>query len=81
MAQVDSKDIVVLPKSVNTVRIASNLRGTLDGAGKLEKSDVERLDGVAAGGKQKRYASVLILSNVTLKTVYSHCQIYQASMA
>jgi len=50
-----SKDIVVLPKSVNTARIASNLRGALTGAGKLEKSDVEQLDGVAPGGKQKRF--------------------------
>ncbi|KAF8730655.1 hypothetical protein AX14_005301 [Amanita brunnescens Koide BX004] len=50
-----AKDIVVLSKSVNTDRIAANFKGALIGAKKLEQSDIERLDGLAASGKQKRF--------------------------
>ncbi|KAF8348456.1 NADP-dependent oxidoreductase domain-containing protein [Amanita rubescens] len=50
-----AKDIVILPKSVNTDRIAANFNGALTGAAKLEKSDIELLDGLAANGKQKRF--------------------------
>jgi len=46
---------VILPKSVNTDRISANLNGALTGVAKLEKSDIELLDGLAANGKQKRY--------------------------
>lgn len=49
-----AKDIVVLPKSVTPARIASNYIGAVTAAKKLTKEDVETLDGVAAGGKQKR---------------------------
>ncbi|KAK2461120.1 hypothetical protein APHAL10511_006647 [Amanita phalloides] len=50
-----AKDIVILPKSVRTTRIAANFTGALVGADKLTKSDIERLDGLADGGKQKRF--------------------------
>ncbi|KZP15753.1 Aldo/keto reductase [Athelia psychrophila] len=49
-----AKDIVVLPKSVTPARIASNYTGAVTAAKKLTKEDLETLDGVAAGGKQKR---------------------------
>ncbi|KZT69993.1 Aldo/keto reductase [Daedalea quercina L-15889] len=48
------KEIVTLPKSVTPARIASNYTGALAAASKLTKEDVEKLDGVAASGKQKR---------------------------
>jgi glycerol 2-dehydrogenase (NADP+) len=50
-----SKDIVVLPKSVTPTRIASNMKGAITAARKLDRSDMEKLDGVAASGKQKRF--------------------------
>ena len=50
-----AKEIVTLPKSVTPERIASNYRGALEAASKLTKEDLEKLDGVAASGKQKRY--------------------------
>ncbi|KAI0781929.1 Aldo/keto reductase [Abortiporus biennis] len=49
-----SKNIVVLPKSVTPSRIASNFKGAIAAKEKLTKEDVELLDGVAPGGKQKR---------------------------
>ena len=49
------KDIVVIVKSVTPARIASNLTGTLAVVPKLSAEDVEKLDGVAAAGKQKRF--------------------------
>lgn len=51
-----AKGIVVLSKSTNPDRITANFKGALTGAITLEKSDIERLDGLAASGKQKRYA-------------------------
>jgi len=50
-----AKEIVTLPKSVTPARIKSNFVGTLEAAKKLTKEDVERLDGLAAAGKQKRF--------------------------
>ena len=50
-----AKEIVTLPKSVTPARIASNYHGALAAASKLTKEDLEKLDGVAASGKQKRY--------------------------
>jgi glycerol 2-dehydrogenase (NADP+) len=51
------KDLVVLPKSVTPSRITSNLNGALAVYAKLETADVEKLDGVAAAGKQRRLVS------------------------
>ena len=45
---------MALPKSVTPSRIDANLTGFVDALGKLDDSDVEKLDGVAASGKQKR---------------------------
>ncbi|KAL5522804.1 hypothetical protein ACEPAG_8822 [Sanghuangporus baumii] len=55
LAYLVKKDIVVLVKSVTPARIASNLTGTLAAVPKLTVEDVEKLDGVAAAGKQKRF--------------------------
>lgn len=52
-----AKDIIVLAKSVTPSRIASNYTGALTAAKKLTKEDVERLDGLAAAGKQKRFVT------------------------
>jgi len=49
------KGIVVLPKSVTEERITANLHGSLAASSKLEPAEMEKLDGVAAGGKQKRF--------------------------
>ena len=46
---------MALPKSVTPSRIDANLTGFIDALGKLDESDVEKLDGVAASGKQKRF--------------------------
>lgn len=51
----DKKGCVALPKSVTPSRINDNLTGFIDALGKLDDSDVEKLDGVAASGKQKRF--------------------------
>jgi glycerol 2-dehydrogenase (NADP+) len=48
------KDIVVLPKSVTPSRISSNFAGAPTALSKLDAADIAKLDGVAAGGKQKR---------------------------
>jgi hypothetical protein len=50
-----AKGFVVLPKSVTPSRIASNLKGAIAASKALTKEEIERLDGVAAAGKQKRY--------------------------
>ncbi|THH09677.1 hypothetical protein EW145_g1850 [Phellinidium pouzarii] len=55
LAYLVKKDIVILPKSVTPTRIASNLFGTLAVLPKLDAADIEKLDGVAPGGKQKRF--------------------------
>lgn len=55
-----AKEIVTLPKSVTPARIASNYQGALAAASKLTKEDIEKLDGVAASGKQKRYVMPMI---------------------
>ena len=46
----------MLPKSVTPARIASNFTGALAAADKLSSdvADLQTLDGLAAGGKQKR---------------------------
>ena len=56
-------DIIILPKSVTPARIKSNMTDTLKVLPKLEPADVERLDGVAASGKQKRCAQSPTLSS------------------
>ncbi|KAF8636968.1 hypothetical protein AX17_003130 [Amanita inopinata Kibby_2008] len=50
-----SKDIVILPKSVTPARITSNVKGAA--SVKLEKAEIEQLDGLAASGKQKRFVT------------------------
>ncbi|KAG1852490.1 NADP-dependent oxidoreductase domain-containing protein [Suillus subluteus] len=50
-----TKDIVVLPKSMSPSRIESNLAGALEAYSVLTPEDIKILDGVAAGGKQKRF--------------------------
>lgn len=47
--------MVVLPKSVTPSRITSNLSGAIRALETLTKADVERLDGLAAAGKQNRF--------------------------
>lgn len=49
-----AKDVVILPKSVNPARIDANLNGAVAAYKALTKEDVEKLDAVAASGKQKR---------------------------
>jgi glycerol 2-dehydrogenase (NADP+) len=49
-----AKGIVVLPKSVTPARITSNLSGAVKALETLTKADIERLDNIAAAGKQKR---------------------------
>lgn len=50
-----AKGIVVLPKSVTPARITANLSGAVRAFETLTKVDVERLDALAAAGKQKRF--------------------------
>jgi len=50
-----AKGIVILPKSVTPARIATNSKGALEAQKKLSKGDLEKLDGVAPGGKQRRF--------------------------
>lgn len=50
-----AKEIVVLSKSVTPSRITSNLSGAIRALETLTKADLERLDGLAAAGKQKRF--------------------------
>ena len=49
-----AKGIVTLPKSVTPERIKANIEGALAAAKKLTPEDIERLDGVAATGKEVR---------------------------
>jgi len=49
-----AKGVVILPKSVTPARIMSNLKGAITAAQKMDEADIEKLDRVAAGGKQKR---------------------------
>lgn len=49
-----NKGFVVLPKSVTPSRVAANFTGALAAAEKLDAADIGSLDGLAAGGKQKR---------------------------
>ena len=49
-----AKGIVTLPKSVTPERIKANIKGALAAAKKLTPEDIERLDGVAATGKEVR---------------------------
>jgi len=55
LAWLYKKGCVALPKSVTPSRIDANFKGFVDALGKLDDSDVEKLDGVAASGKQKRF--------------------------
>ncbi|KAL0953976.1 hypothetical protein HGRIS_005135 [Hohenbuehelia grisea] len=50
-----TKGYVVLPKSVTPARIAANLTGAVAASKKLESADIQKLDGLAAAGKQKRF--------------------------
>ena len=50
-----AKGYVVLPKSVTPSRITANLKGTIAAYKALSKEDIEKLDSVAASGKQKRF--------------------------
>jgi hypothetical protein len=50
LASIVAKGHVVLPKSVTPARIESNLK-----AAQLDASDVEKLDSLAASGKQHRF--------------------------
>ncbi|KAF8897981.1 NADP-dependent oxidoreductase domain-containing protein [Mucidula mucida] len=52
-----AKGYVVLPKSVTPSRISDNLTGALTGQKKLTTEDIEKLDGLAATGKQKRFVT------------------------
>lgn len=52
-----ARGIVVLPKSVTPTRIEANFTGALTAYDKLTSHDVAKLDGVAAGGKQKRFVT------------------------
>ncbi|KAJ8515489.1 hypothetical protein ONZ45_g7101 [Pleurotus djamor] len=49
-----AKGIVLLPKSVTPSRIASNMTGAVAASKKLEQADIDKLDGLAEAGKQKR---------------------------
>ncbi|KAF7325595.1 Aldo-keto reductase [Mycena kentingensis (nom. inval.)] len=50
-----AKDIITLPKSVTPARIKANSDGPIVALSKLSAADVEKLDGLAAAGKQKRF--------------------------
>ncbi|KAF7316547.1 Aldo-keto reductase [Mycena indigotica] len=50
-----ANDIITLPKSVTPARIKANATGPIDAWAKLTKEDIEKLDGLAAAGKQKRF--------------------------
>ena len=55
------KGTVVLPKSVTPSRITENLRGVVSAFETLTKADIEKLDGLAAAGKQKRFVYSFLL--------------------
>ncbi|TFK38255.1 NADP-dependent oxidoreductase domain-containing protein [Crucibulum laeve] len=50
-----AKGFVVLPKSVTPARILSNLTGAITAAERLETADIEKIDALAPGGKQRRF--------------------------
>ncbi|TFY70350.1 hypothetical protein EVG20_g2661 [Dentipellis fragilis] len=50
-----AKGIVVLPKSVTPSRIEANYTGAVEASERLCAEDIERLDSLAPGGKQKRF--------------------------
>jgi len=50
-----AKDVIALPKSVTPARIASNVSGSLAALAKMQPADIEKIDGLAAAGKQKRF--------------------------
>lgn len=52
-----AKNIITLTKSVTPARITANLKGALAGASKLDKEDIEKIDGLAAAGKQRRFVT------------------------
>ena len=56
----------MLPKSVTPTRVASNYTGSIAALEKLDASDIETLDGLAAGGKQKRSACHLVCLQVLI---------------
>jgi hypothetical protein len=60
-----AKDIIILPKSVTPSRIAANKIGALDALSKLDKEDIEKLDGLAAAGKQRRFAFCLSTDKIS----------------
>lgn len=49
-----AKGAVILPKSVTPARITTNFNGAIAAVQKMDDADIKKLDGVAAGGKQKR---------------------------
>jgi glycerol 2-dehydrogenase (NADP+) len=52
-----AKGAVILPKSVTPARITSNYKGAIAAVEKMDNADIQKLDGVAIGGKQKRLVS------------------------
>jgi len=50
-----AKGFVVLAKSVTPARILANFKGAIRAAETLTTADIERLDAIAAAGKQKRF--------------------------
>lgn len=48
------EDIVVVTRSLNEGRIRRNIKGSVKASKLLTKEDIALLDGLAAGGKQKR---------------------------
>ena len=49
--------VVTLPKSVTPARIKSNIEGAIAASKKLTPEDIEKLNGVAASGKEVRCVS------------------------
>lgn len=76
-----AKGFVVLPKSVTPARIASNLTGALTASKKLDKADIEQLDGLAAAGKQKRFVIFFRVRLSKLLTTQFVLQIRHPSLA
>ncbi|KAJ7064645.1 Aldo/keto reductase [Mycena amicta] len=50
-----ANNVIALPKSITPARIKSNATGPIDALAKLTKEDVQKLDELAAAGKQKRF--------------------------